>query len=230
MCSRIFQHGIDTRDLSQKYGIKFDSTKNINHKSKRPQGPGSPLFVVVDVDHSLHAVDAILGFSPDWSKDKRLIFNARVEGNSTNMANEIYYNGPLKIAESSFFGNAFKLQRCVVPLYAFLETPDMENTNKTFLVKRRNDQPFFVGGIFVNQLNAQTGLNEIRICILTTAPNKFMHEIKKQRAPVLLDENSLNDWLSVETPIANTLSTCRSKDWSEDFIYEVQPHTLQIPF
>jgi putative SOS response-associated peptidase YedK len=227
MCSRILQQGIDTKDLSQKYGIHFNNRQETKQKSNKPIGPGSPLFMVRLIDQSLCAENAILGFNTNWSSGIKLVFNARVEGANQNKANEIGYTGPLDIVNSPIFGEAIQLNRCIIPVNAFLESPDMVQSNKTFHIKQKSNQPFFLGGIYRQIVEGST---KTEICILTTGPNNFMHEIQKQRCPVLLDENSLSLWASTDTPIEEILNCCRSKEWPLDFIHEVQPHTIQLPF
>lgn len=227
MCSRIFQQGIDTRDLSQKYGIHFNNWQEPQIKSNKSIGPGSPLFMVRLIDQSLCAENAILGFHTNWSSGNKLVFNARVEGANQNKANEIGYTGPLDIVNSPIFGEAIQFNRCIIPINAFMESPDMVPSNKTFYIKRKSNHSFFLGGIY---RPANEGSSKTEICILTTGPNSFMHEIQKQRCPVLLDDYSLTLWASQDTPLEEVLNCCRSKEWPLDFTHEVQPHTIQLPF
>lgn len=143
---------------------------------------------------------AQFGFTPSWADKKMYMFNARVEGDY-NIENAADYDGEIGIFKKPSFRNAIKTRRCIIPMDFFVEGSEKEKYNKPYLIHRKDSEPFFVGGIFEDWVDKETGEITTTFSILTTAAAPLLQKIGHHRSPLLLNPNVIPEWLNPKTNI-----------------------------
>lgn len=155
------------------------------------------------------------GYSPTWAKKQMYLFNARTEGDE-NTSNNANYQGDMGIFEKPSFKDAIIHNRCIVPMDYFVEGPENIGLKKPFLFKRFDNEPFVVAGIWSSvQINSITLLS---FAILTTAAAKIVQQIGHHRSPLVLKNDSIDEWLDQKTQ-KSTLQNLMQPFDSEPFEY-----------
>lgn len=149
-----------------------------------PQGTPSPRYnlaptqivPVVRYDGAVASVDpARWGLLPHWKKDESgpPLFNARAE----------------TVATKPSFRDAFKRQRCVVPMDGYYEWQDTGQGRVPHFVSLGEGRMLWAAGLWA------TGLDRLSATIVTTdslAPMEWLHD----RLPRLLAEDEIEQWLT----------------------------------
>lgn len=146
---------------------KFQARYNI--------APGATLITVANIDHNSISV-MNWGMIPVWAKENqftRPLINARAES----------------IWDKPSFKNLIRDRRAIIPINGFYEWQRHGKSKKAFYIHSPDKQALALGAIY--QINAE-GLMEC--CIVTTSANQPMGEVHN-RMPVILDPESMNDWL-----------------------------------
>lgn len=144
-------------------------------------------------------VEAKFGFVLGEFKDGRqkFWFNARVEY-FENKENSTNYEGPFEIFKNKEIAPLLKSQRAVIPMSHFFESPEGNNKQK-FIVKPSDNGLLFVGGVWIQNLDADSGeLQDPHFCILTTAGNKATKSVNHPRSPLILEEADVDDFLDAQ--------------------------------
>jgi putative SOS response-associated peptidase YedK len=94
------------------------------------------------------------------------------------------------------FGPLMTRQRCIVPLSGFYEWKTEGSRKRPFNIDLKHKSVMSVAGIW-DSWRPGTPFERRSFSILTTSANSFMQEIH-DRMPVILDDKSLDDWLSLE--------------------------------
>jgi putative SOS response-associated peptidase YedK len=134
------------------------------------------------------------GFSPGWADKQMYLFNARSEGDF-NPANDSQYAGPMGIFDKPSFRQAMKTQRAVVPVDYFLEGPEKEKLKKPFLIRRKDEEPFLIAGIWSLWEDKVNGEKKHTFSILTTAQNELLAKVGHHRSPLVLPDHLAKIWL-----------------------------------
>ena len=134
-----------------------------------------------------------------WSKPlkelKLATFNARAE----------------TVAEKPFFREAFKRNRCLIPVSGYYEWQDMPDGKQPWYFIARDGSPALtIAGLWDEWHDKANGETLKSCTMIITKPNDFVAEVH-DRMPVLLGEKDFEPWLSGEVglellrPAANYL-------------------------
>ena len=147
--------------------------------------PGEPLLLQRQEHGRLEVGLALWGLVPEWAKDPLALhrpINARSE----------------TVAEKPFFRGAWRHRRALLPADGFFEwqsKPDGRGgvERQPWLFRRRDQQPFWLGGLWDRWVGPDGGELESAV-ILTTAPNKLLAQVH-DRMPVVIPAGLEEAWL-----------------------------------
>jgi putative SOS response-associated peptidase YedK len=125
------------------------------------------------------------GILPRWWKSEPKEF----KGSTFNAQAET-------IDEKASFREAFKTQRCLLPVSSFFEWHHTENNKKIKYQIGLKDQPLFAFAGVWERWERQDKVIE-SCTLLTTIPNDLMREVhnNKPRMPVIIDKEDFELWL-----------------------------------
>jgi putative SOS response-associated peptidase YedK len=108
------------------------------------------------------------------------------------------------VLENRFFSNAFKRQRCIIPIHGFFEWKKIKGRKQPYLITSKHNQPLGLAGIYDTwRRNEEESI--FSFTILTTTPNELIQPIH-DRMPVILPKELEYDWLSRDTEISNLIT------------------------
>ncbi len=139
---------------------------------------------------------AMFGLTPFWADKLKYVFNARAEGDH-NKENDPSYQGEAGIFRKPFFRH-LKRKRCILPVDHFLEGPKKERLKKPYLVERKGERPFALGGLWDEWTDQDTGELVPTFTVITTANNKLMGRIGHHRSPLIIPDDRVSEWLDPE--------------------------------
>jgi putative SOS response-associated peptidase YedK len=96
------------------------------------------------------------------------------------------------------FRTSFAKRRLIIPAAAFYEWQRAGSRREPFAVRRRDDDPLALAGVWAVWRDDETGERIYTCSILTTVPNALVEPIHN-RMPVILDPSDWNRWLSPDT-------------------------------
>jgi putative SOS response-associated peptidase YedK len=119
-----------------------------------------------------------------WSKPLKALrlatFNARAE----------------TVTDKPFFREAFKRNRCLIPLSGYYEWQDTPNGKQPWYFTARDGSPALtIAGLWDVWRDRATGETLKSCTMIITEPNKFVAEVH-DRMPVLLAQRDFEPWLS----------------------------------
>jgi putative SOS response-associated peptidase YedK len=135
------------------------------------------------VDSERQFVEMRWQLVPNWEPE----FTTKLS--TINAKSETVFN-------SSLFRDLITRQRCVVPISGFYEWKSDGQRKRPFKIHLQTNAIMSVAGIW-DTWRPGTPLGRRSFSILTTSANRFMSDIHN-RMPVILDNASLDDWLSPE--------------------------------
>lgn len=148
--------------------------------------PTQPVAVVTSaIDRQVELFQ--WGLIPSWAKDPSIgsrMINARAE----------------TLEEKPAFRAAFKRRRCAILADGFFEWKKIaagkQETKQPYHIRLMDNQPFAFAGLWETWKSLEGA--DLRTCtIVTTTPNDLMATIH-DRMPVILDRESLWDWIDPE--------------------------------
>ncbi len=146
-----------------------------------------------DIDISL----AHWEFIPPWIKDTTALKAARKQGIPwLNATAE-------KLLDSKMFRDAAINRRCLVPISFFYEWRHYKHIGGKkaitypYCISRKNDEIFYLAGIYQPWLDKETGELQDSFAIVTTKANETMAQIHntKMRMPTMLREDLAYEWI-----------------------------------
>lgn len=140
------------------------------------------------------------GLTPSWAKKKMYLFNARSEGDF-NKENAPDYDGEKGIFKKPSFRNAIKSRRCIIPMDFFIEGTEKEKYSKPFLIRRKDKEQFFAGGIYEDWVDKETGEIVPTFSIITTSATPLLQKVGHHRSPLLLSPDVIPTWLDIQTDL-----------------------------
>lgn len=149
------------------------------------------------------------GLLPAWATDKALAYktiNARCE----------------TVAEKPLFRSAFRRRRCVVFADSWFEWVADGKKKRPFRFVIGDNEPIAFAGLW--EVRAEPDGTQLRSCsIITTQPNELQATVH-DRAPVLLNDETLDLWLTDDdVPAELLLSLCKPSSAARLSVYEVSP-------
>ena len=106
------------------------------------------------------------------------------------------------IYERKSYKDAIINQRCVLVVDGFFEWRHAANEKIPYYVYPKDETVFYLGCIYTNWTNKETGEMKDTFSIITTEANplmEFIHNSKK-RMPLILDKDDIAVWIDPETP------------------------------
>lgn len=166
--------------------------------------------------------EAQFGFVLGEFKDGRqkFWFNARVEY-FENKENSSNYEGPFEIFKNKEIAPLIKTQRAVIPMSHFFENPEGNNKQK-FVIAPKDKDLIFVGGVWTQTINEDTGeANMPHFCLLTTAANKATKSVNHPRSPLILEEADVDDFLDSKLSEKELAHYFKPNDASRFEVFEI---------
>lgn len=197
MCGQFGQANLD-RILNE--GSNKDISQSKKQQLSSPQWPSivKPNQRAIIYTHN-GEYNAVFGFVKGQRKDNHQIFwfNARTEYYN-NKENKVDYTGPYLLKENPHLKTLLS-QRAIIPSSFFIESSE-DNKTKRFLIKKKNQEALFLGGIWTQTINTETGeISDIHFCILTTPQNKATKSVNHKRCPVLIEPADIDHFLNPNT-------------------------------
>ena len=121
------------------------------------------------------------GLIPSWAKDEKIaakLFNARAE----------------TLATSGAFRESFRRRRCIVPADAFYEWQRQGGARQPFLIRRRDEAPLALAGLWSGWHHPETEQVIRTFTIVTTTANRTLSAVH-DRMPVMLAPEHWARWL-----------------------------------
>jgi len=183
--------------------LKKDLPKGFeqNYSKQELIRPKDPVVVLKNEGRTTTSI-MLWGYISEWAKDpfdkaKPKPFNARSE----------------TVGEKKLFRGSWRHKRCLMPASGFFE--------KGYLIRRKDKQPFWLGGIW-NRWMSPEGSELESCCVLTTEPNELLKSLHN-RMPVIIPNGIEEEWLdSVKSGLElRTLEPILSS-WSSDG-WELEP-------
>jgi len=165
---------------------------------------------------------AYFGYTPFWAKKKFHLFNARAEGKE-NEDNDPNYRGQPGIFKMPAFRHAIKNKRCLIPVDYFIEGTVENRLSEPFLVRRQDKNAFYLGGIWDDWVNKQTGEYIRSFAIITTAATPLLQKIPHHRSPLIIAPNQVNEWLHYQTDWYTIKDYLRPSNMNAFEAYPISP-------
>ncbi len=140
------------------------------------------------------AFEAVFGLCPSKFDKKLWMFNARSEANA-NPQDKRDFTGPFEIEKNPYCGFSFKRRRCVVPVTHYFEGPHDKRLSEPYLVERKDQQVFWLGGVWDTWTDRETKESLDSFSIITTPSTELMHKIRHKRAPLIIPDDKLEIWM-----------------------------------
>ena len=137
-------------------------------------------------------IAATWGLVPHWIKDKLQL--KKFWNNTLNARGETIFEKPS-------FRESAKHQRCLIYVDGFYEHHHFKGKTYPFLIKRKNDEPLVLGGLWSDWVDTETGEILLSFSIVTTVGNSLLAKIhnnpkiKGPRMPLILPEEIVEKWL-----------------------------------
>ncbi len=155
------------------------------------------------------------GFLPSWAKDKKSMnINARSE----------------TVFEKQTFRDAFKYQRCIIPLNGFyeweVETHDKTKIKRPYFVHNKESKFLAVAGLWDEWFDTELNMTIVTVALITCDANEKLGKIH-HRMPVVLEEKDFKTWLeSSDLKELNSLMKIYASEKLE--LYEVTSEVNKV--
>lgn len=184
--------------------------------------PGDQCYIVCSDDSESLVIGTFGYMSVDGRGNERWIFNIRVEG-FHNKDDKPDYKGPLGIWGNPSVKKNVLEKRCVIPVNFFIEGPKDRKIPRKFLIKRKDEQVFYLAGIYEDLLDKTTGEITKGFVIVTTAYNGITFAVGHHRCPLIISEENAYKWLDLNTPKMELEEFMKPYAANEFIAYEVDP-------
>jgi putative SOS response-associated peptidase YedK len=211
MCGR-FTITVDLEVL-RKYLIDEFDIKDIKSDFNLPRyniAPGQDIITIIN-DGEKNRVGLLKwGFVPNFAKDEKIgnkMINAKSE----------------TLQEKPSFRSSFQTKRCVILADSFYEWKTDENKKTPMRIGIANKNLFLMAGLWSTFIK-EDGSKLHTATIITTKANELMSKIH-ERMPVILDEDSVFNWLNPRNNDLEKLSTLL-KPYPSKFMYSYEVSSL----
>jgi putative SOS response-associated peptidase YedK len=160
------------------------------------------LLIYTNHDSKLPIV-ATWGLVPHWVKDKLQL--KKIWNNTLNARGETIFEKPS-------FRESAKHQRCLIYVDGFYEHHHFKGKTYPFFIKRKDNEPLIIGGLWSDWVDPETGEIINTFSIVTTKGNSLLTKIHNNpkiegsRMPLILTEEVAEKWLreDVEENVGRT--------------------------
>jgi putative SOS response-associated peptidase YedK len=215
MCGRFGQKSLEA--IEEEYHFDDSSVKDFESNYNTDIGNNA---LIVSNDNPNKLVYGMFGYTPIWESKLKYIFNARCEGDF-NADNTPSYHGQMGVFEKPYFRKVITEKRCVVPVDYFVEGPQKEKLQKPFIIKRKDDKPYLLGGVWENWVDKSTGEVIRTFAILTTPQTPLLAKVGHHRSPLVIPDNKLQWWLNTSTSKEDLQSIMKPFDDRDFLAYPV---------
>ena len=181
MCGR-FTLAATIEDIAAEFGV---ANITVKHEPRYNIAPAQDVLVLVQ-NGERRLEKFRWGLVPHWSKGpspRYSMINARAE----------------TVAEKPSYRVPFERRRCLVLADGFYEWQRVGDAKVPMYIRLKSGRPFGMAGLWDLWVPAEGG-EPLRSCtIITTTPNKLLKPIH-DRMPVILPENAVDPWLTLEGP------------------------------
>lgn len=150
------------------------------------------------------------GLIPSWAKDEKIaakLFNARAE----------------TLATSGAFRESFRRRRCIVPADAFYEWQRQGGVRQPFLIRRRDEAPLALAGLWSGWHHPETEHVIRTFTIVTTTANRTLAGVH-DRMPVILAPEHWGRWLDPAMQAMGELTAMLEPAADDELVlYPVRP-------
>jgi putative SOS response-associated peptidase YedK len=147
--------------------------------------PTDPIYAVIERDGQREILPMRWGLIPWWwrktPKEAGPTWNARAE----------------TVAETRMFRDAFKRNRCLIPISGFFEWEKTPDGKQPYYITRVDGTPITVAGLWDEWRNPDTGERLKSCTMVVTDSNDLLRDIH-DRMPVVLEPDTFDAWLSGE--------------------------------
>jgi putative SOS response-associated peptidase YedK len=171
MCGRFTLRRADKLKID-----KVDMRQLIKHEPRYNIAPTQPVWAITQHDERRELVELQWGLVPAWSEKAAGIINARAES----------------VEEKASFSESFRRRRCLIPADGFYEWEKLGKARQPHFFQMKDEAPFMFAGIWDRWTRDGVTINSC--AIITTTANELLAEIH-HRMPVMLDDESWNEWL-----------------------------------
>jgi putative SOS response-associated peptidase YedK len=183
MCGR-YTYKLTWEEIVRLYRLTIGQPAQ-NTRARYNVCPTTAIDIIVDNAGERRLEQMRWGLVPSWwskpLKDLKLAtFNARAEN----------------VAEKPFFREAFKRQRCLIPVSGYYEWQDTPSGKQPCYFTARDGSPAStIAGLWDEWQDKVSGETLKSCTMIVTSPNKFVAEVH-DRMPVLLAQKDFEPWLS----------------------------------
>jgi putative SOS response-associated peptidase YedK len=189
------------KEIEKKFGVTMP--KGFSFGPSANVAPGTLGLVITNEQPKALSLFRF-GFTPSWSKDGKLVINARAEG-VHNPDNRKDFRGAKGIIDKPMFRKAIRTQRCLVIADGFIEGPDGKGLSEPYCVYPRQPQgPMALGGIWDRWQKGEETVDTF--AIVTTAGNAVLDKVGHHRCPLILDEQDQQTWLDSRSSLSEITS------------------------
>lgn len=174
-------------EIKDKLIPHLDSSEQVYY---RVSGFDHPNVIIFTDENNITPVISKWGLIPSWAKN----------GQKANEISNKTLNARIEtIFEKLSFENSAKHKRCIVLIDGFFEHHDRHGKKIPNYIYKKDEQPFFVAGLYNEWLDPSDSKSHHTFTIVTTKATGFMVELhnaaNEPRMPLILDESSAKDWL-----------------------------------
>ena len=183
--------------------------------------PGDLCYIIASDDIETLVI-ARFAYEAEHQGQKRYLFNARVEG-FLNKEDNPNYKGTLGIWGNPWVKKTILEKRCIIPVNFFIEGPQDKKVSRKFLIKRKDEQIFFLAGIYEDFVDKTSGEIMKHFVIITTAYNGITFAVGHHRCPLIVSEENAYKWFDLNTSKTELEGFMMPYAANEFIAYEVDP-------
>lgn len=217
MCGRFGQ--IDKKALADTYGADESDVEAFPPNYNTDVGS---FALILSMETPKRFALSAFGLTPFWADKPKYVINARAEGD-LNQENDPAYRGKKGIFKKPFFRHLLKSKRCILPVQYFIEGPKKERLKKPYLIERKDRRPFALAGLYDEWADRNTGEVLPNFTVITTPRNDLLARIGHHRAPLVIPDETVPEWLDRENDPTAIASMMEPFDPSGFHAYRVSP-------
>jgi putative SOS response-associated peptidase YedK len=185
MCGR-YSSDLRWDDIAKLYDLAMQGPPQWNFPPSYNVCPTDPVNVIRPNADGREFVRMRWGLIPRWwskpLKEMRVAtFNARAE----------------TVQEKPFFRDAFKRNRCLMPISGYYEWQNTPDGKQPYYFTRRDGQPMTIAALW-DTWHDKSENKQIESCAMViTEPNKFVADIH-DRMPVILEREHFETWMRTD--------------------------------